>query len=68
MSAAFENDQNWKKQADSINSQFYQQKEALEEIEMKRRKVAATFDKKLLSELRALDRIPQIDLINEIFE
>ena len=62
----FENYEDWKKKTDFIISEYVKQKDLLEALQRKRNTLKKEVDKKYFSEMRALDRIPQVDLCNEV--
>ena len=56
----------WRKKSDLVTGEYYNNKEALVTATNKRIMLAKTIPKNVLSDMKALDRIPQIDLCNEI--
>ena len=62
----FEDHDEWKKKADFILSEYVRQRDSLEGLQARRNALKKDSDKKYFTEMRALDRIPQVDLCNEV--
>jgi len=62
----FEDFDDWKKKTELIISEYLKQKDDVEGLQKKRLQLKKEMDKKYFSEMRALDRIPQVDLCNEV--
>ena len=62
----FEDYDEWKKKADFILSEYIRQRDSLEGLQARRNALKKDSDKKYFTEMRALDRIPQVDLCNEV--
>ena len=58
----------WKKESEKITSQYLNTKESLMQAYNKQKQIEKTLDKRYFTELRALDRVPQIDLITEVYK
>ncbi len=56
----------WKKRSELIVSEFLKHKDLNEILVKKRKLLKKEVDPKYFTELRALDRIPQVDLCNEV--
>ena len=62
----FESYDEWKKKTEVIISEFLKQKDLSESLLKKRKLLKKELDPKYFTEMRALDRIPQVDLCNEV--
>ena len=62
----FENYDEWKKKTELIISEYLKQKDLTESLVKKRKMLKKELDPKYFTEMRALDRIPQVDLCNEV--
>jgi len=62
----FENYDEWKKKTELIISEFLKQKDLTESLVKKRKLLKKELDPKFFTEMRALDRIPQVDLWKEV--
>jgi len=62
----FEDFEDWKKKTQLIISEYLKQRDTVEGLQKKRLLLKKELDKKYFTEMRALDRIPQVDLCNEV--
>jgi hypothetical protein len=58
----------WKKESDTITAQYLQNKDSLISAHNRQKQIEKTLDKRYFTELRALDRVPQIDMIDEVYK
>jgi len=56
----------WKKKSDIVTGEFYNNKEILLTLSNKKLALSKNTPKNVFGEMRALDRVPQIDLCNEV--